>query len=168
MRIKIIDVSAPESLGTGNRRYQAIQATYREEQSGKVSSKKLLSFSYPEVYKEVSQAQKDDILNVSLSKNDKGFWDWVSLGGEEVSAPVGNTDHSAVEKSTKAPSYPAKLTYETPEERAIKQRLIVRQSSFAQAVALNPKGKVGELFPVAEEIVDWVYLNPVHDESEVQ
>lgn len=168
LKIRVIDVSEPESKGTGNRRYQQIQLTYRSLNDDKVGSKNLLSFSFPEVYKALSQSKKDDQFDVILEKNDKGFWDWCGFGdasGSDVSEPQTS---NAVEKSAKATSYPAgRSTYETSEERAVKQRLIVRQSSFAQASLLNPKAKVHDLFPVAQEIVDWIYENPVHDESEV-
>lgn len=168
LKIRVIDVSEPESKGTGNRRYQQVQLTYRSLNDDKVGSKNLLSFSFPEVYKTLSQSKKDDQFNVTLEKNDKGFWDWTSLGeGGSASVSEGPTS-DAVEKSVKTAGYPkAVSTYETAEERAVKQRLIVRQSSFAQASLLNPKAKVQELFPVAQEIVDWIYENPVHDESEV-
>lgn len=169
LKIRVIDVSEPESKGTGNRRYQQIQLTYRSLNDDKVGSKNLLSFSFPEVYKALSQSKKDDQFDVTLEKNDKGFWDWCGLGesGSDVSEPQAS---NAVEKSAKAVSYPAsKSTYETPEERAVKQRLIVRQSSLAQAIILlgGSKADKNAVFILADEFVDWIYINPVHDEPEV-
>jgi hypothetical protein len=52
-------------------------------------------------------------------------------------------------------------TYETPEERKLKQRLIVRQSSFAQALEFSKvegeSGTLSEIKEFAEEIESWVY-----------
>lgn len=48
--------------------------------------------------------------------------------------------------------------YETAAERKTRQRLIVRQSSFAAAERVAPaKSKIEDLFAVATEIEAWVY-----------
>lgn len=58
----------------------------------------------------------------------------------------------------KAPGKVIGSTYETPEERKTKQRLIVRQSSFDQARQLAPaKAKFEDIISQAEAIESWVY-----------
>ena len=61
--------------------------------------------------------------------------------------------------ATAAPS----RSFETPEERALRQKLIVRQSSITAALELvklnNPKGGVnpGQVIELAEFFDDWVW-----------
>jgi len=155
LKIKVIDVSAPESQGNGPRRYSAINITYKDEDFGKVASKKLVSFNNPEVYKFLSEAKKDDVIDIETVKNEKGFWDWNAIRGPTADGSEATPEKSFVPRS--ATSTPARTTYETPDERALRQRLIVRQSSFGHAVTLIPKAPVVDLFKLAEQIETWVY-----------
>jgi len=163
MQIEIIDVG---SLNTheakGGRKYQSIEVTYKGP-DGRASNKKLMSFSNPEVFKTAQTWSKGDLVNVVSEKDTAGYWQWTSIGGEvpeSRDAPL-NATYSPT------PSKPATRvtgsTYETPEERKIKQRLIVRQSSLTTAIALNPKTDVDSTLALAEKLVDWVYEEAAPD-----
>ena len=142
MEINIIDVASPQtSTNRNGREYQSIEVTYKDDQ-GRVSSKKLMSFSNPEVFKTAQTWEKGDAINIAMEKDDAGYWQWTKVlaDGEVAPAP---TNASAGGASTSAPrASTAKPTnrvtgsnYETKEERALRQRMIVRQSSLSNAVA---------------------------------
>lgn len=135
MLINIIDVASPVTNTNRNgRQYQSIEVTYKDD-TGKVTSKKLMSFSNPDVFKTAQTWQQGDQINIATEKDDAGYWQWTKVlaDGEEAPAP-------AVTPSTPSSS-PAKTTrvtgsnYETKEERALRQLMIVRQSSLSNAVA---------------------------------
>lgn len=141
MQIEVLSVSV-EDKG----KYKLAEVAYKG-QDGKVTAKKLMSFTYPDVFKVFADAKQGNVFSVESQKNDKGYWDWISAsagaaGGGAVSKPAAG--------STGNPS--PKSTYETAEERATRQVLIVRQSSLSNAVeflGLNTK-KV----PSAQEVVE--------------
>lgn len=76
----------------------------------------------------------------------------IEMAANASTPSVGEASGSARGSFARSPN-----TYETPEERKLKQRLIVRQSSFSQAAALNPKGKFEDHSALAEQIENWVY-----------
>jgi hypothetical protein len=138
MQINIIDVATPVTNTNRNgREYQSIEITYKDDQ-GRVSSKKLMSFSNPEVFKTAQTWEKGDNVNIAMQKDDAGYWQWTKVlaDGEVAPAP---TNASVGAPSTPAPGgKPTRVTgsnYETKEERALRQRMIVRQSSLSNAVA---------------------------------
>jgi len=124
-------------------KYKMAEVAYKG-QDGKVTSKKLMSFNYPEVFKTFADAKQGNVFSVEMVKNDKGYWDWISavVGGQQSSKPAPSSTGNASPKST----------YETAEERANRQVLIVRQSSLSNAVeflGLNTKK-----IPSAQEVVE--------------
>lgn len=84
----------------------------------------------------LSVAQPGESFTIEVVKNDKGYNDWVSAtkGGVEAGA----TPATATGKAASAS--PAKSTYETAEERAQRQVLIVRQSSLSSAATVLTAG----------------------------
>jgi len=55
MQITVIDVGQPNTHSTKNgRSYQSMEVTYKND-SGQVQSKKLMSFSNPDVFKQAKE-----------------------------------------------------------------------------------------------------------------
>lgn len=108
-------------------------------------------------YKFLLNASPGQVLEVKTVKNDKGFWDWVEAG------PAGEANAAAAPSGKAVGASPApRNTYETPEERAVKQKYIVRQSSISSAIEyakLNGKKSpsVEELLVVARQFEDYVF-----------
>lgn len=156
MQIQIQFISADvEDKG----KYKMAEIAYKDLAKGQVASKKLLSFTNPAVYKTMVDAKKGEVYNVELIKNDKGYWDWTAVA---TSTSVSTTD--AVASKPSGASASPKSTYETAEERAQRQVLIVRQSAIAQAVAtatVGAKGKVQveDVLQIAGTYYDWVFGN---------
>ena len=154
MQIEIVSVST-EDKG----KYQMATVAYRKD--GKLSEKKLMSFGAGEpAYKALTKAQAGQVFEVTTVKNDKGFWDWTSAS--EGGGNVATTNKSG---ATPAP----RNTYETPEERALRQKLIVRQSSITNAIALYELDKkkvptVQDIVQVARQFEDYVFGNKVTDD----
>lgn len=136
MELNIIDVSQPTtSTNRNGRQYQSIEITYKGN-DGRVANKKLMSFSNPEVFRVAQTWEKGDVVNVATEKDDAGYWQWTKIlaDGEAEPAP---TNASAAQSSTaaKTTNRVTGSNYETKEERALRQLMIVRQSSLSNAVA---------------------------------
>lgn len=148
MRIEVLNVSV-EDKG----KYKQMEVAYKGD-DGKVTAKKVMSFgNAAEVFKRLTSAKPGDAFDIKSEKNDKGYWDWIGIdnaGATSVTAakPTGNAT--------------PKSTYETAEERANRQILIVRQSSLSNALEylkLNPKKipSIQEVTEVATYFEDFVF-----------
>jgi hypothetical protein len=148
MQIEVLSTSV-EDKG----KYKQLEVAYKGG-DGKVSSKKIMSFAAPDVFKILSSSKQGDAFDVTTVKNDKGYWDWTTVSQGSVGAASG---------SVKAAGSPApRSTYETPEERANRQVLIVRQSSVSSAIEfykLNAKKQpsVGDVVEVAKFFENYVF-----------
>lgn len=157
MQITILNVTK-EHKPNNKGGYYIADVAYKDDQ-GKVSGKKIMSFTVPAVYNALVEAVPGDVFDVVTEKDDKGYWQWKS-----VSKGQSGTGAKA---SGGAPS--PKSTYETPEERAKKQIYIIRQSSIASAVAFSGNSKAlktpEEVIAVAKQFEDYVLDN---NEGEVE
>lgn len=120
--IKVLSVEE-ENKG----KYNCLTVAYKDIGQGKTSEKKLMSFLNKDVYNTI-KAGEGQTFEISMQKNDKGYWDWLSAGSPGSVAPAAST-------TPKAGGVAPKSTYETAEERAARQVMIVRQSSLSSAVA---------------------------------
>lgn len=146
MQVEVLSVSV-EDKG----KYKMAEVAYKGG-DGKVTSKKLMSFNHPEVFKAFVDAKQGSVFTVESQKNDKGYWDWISASIGGAVAKASPTSGNSSPKST----------YETAEERANRQVLIVRQSSLSNAVeflGLNTKKvpTVQEVVEVAKFFEDYVF-----------
>jgi hypothetical protein len=150
MLINIVDVGAPNTHAAKNgRSYQSIEVTYKNDQ-GQVANKKLMSFSNPSVFNHIKDLTKGATLNVSTTKDANGYWQWTGIGGDET-APTSETKPATGGRVTGS-------NYETKEERAARQILIVRQSSLSSAVDLLGPGKsVEDVIATAKQFEEYVF-----------
>ena len=107
--------------------YSVAEIAYKTA-DGNTKGMKVLDFVQKDVFAVVKEAKPGDILDAEFEKNPKGFWVLKSL-----IATGHKEDTSSVQTAT--PSTPAKGNWETSEERAAKQIMIVRQSSLSNAIA---------------------------------
>lgn len=102
--------------------------------------------------------------DVSIELEKKGdFWEVENITKGHVGASVAATTIAKVAGSD----------YETKEERAIKQRLIVRQSSLTTALTFfelvgNKKVTEGEVMSLADQFTDFVFENNADKQVEVK
>jgi len=151
MLINIVDVGAPNTHAAKNgRSYQSIEVTYKND-LGQTQSKKLMSFSNPTVFNHIKDLNKGESLNVTTEKDANGYWQWTGIGGDNV---VSETKQAT-------PATGGRVTgsnYETKEERAARQILIVRQSSLSSAVELLGAGKsVEDVIATAKQFEAYVF-----------
>ena len=162
MQITVIDVGQPNTHSTKNgRSYQSMEVTYKND-SGQVQSKKLMSFSNPDVFKQAKEWQKGDTVDVNTQKDDNGYWQWRSVKkeGDGASSKTSSTSTTRVTGSN----------YETKEERAARQKYIVRQSSISSAVQLltagNKTATLPDVLSVAKQLENYVFgENPSTDST---
>jgi hypothetical protein len=157
MQIQIIDVGTPNTHAAKNgRSYQSIEVTYKGN-DGKVSSKKLMSFSNPSVFKTISGLSKGASIDVVTTKDDAGYWQWTGINDGSQPAQAAPAAQAASSSTTRVTG----SNYETAEERAARQRLIVRQSSLSAAVSILTVGAKTvdkeAVKSLAQELTNWVF-----------
>ena len=154
MQIEIV-ANPINTVPTAKGSYQVIELAYKNKSfQDKLEGKKVMSFTNKDVFKVLAEAKFGDVFNVSRVKNEKGFWDWT--GVTSSNGTVGSNGAPAAKDPNiggvvASGSYAApvktgnvtpKSNYETPEERAARQVLIVRQSSISSAVEFACANKV--------------------------
>ena len=163
MQIQIISTSV-ETKPTAKGSYQVLEVVFKNlTYQGKVESKKLMSFgANASAFKALQAAQAGSAFEVTVTKNDKGYNDWTAVG------PVTGDAAAPAAAAAKGSSPAPRSTYETPEERAQRQILIVRQSSVSSALNLHSVGaksqlKLEDVLSTAQKICDFVF--EVRDQS---
>jgi len=124
MKIQVLNVSVSTPVG---KKYQVAEVAYKNLEKGTVEGKKIMSFVNKDVFNRVSQAKSGDELNVSLAKDDNGYWQWNAIIEGDAQVKVEKAQVTAANPTPRS-------NYETPEERALRQIMIVRQSSISSAV----------------------------------
>lgn len=134
--------------------------------NGEPRKQTIVSFKNPEVYKAVTSLTAGTEIEVETFKNDAGFSEWKSVTAVgAAAAPVQGYANSAPATNKVVGS-----NYETREERANRQVLIVRQNALTNAVAALTPGAKTELdtatvLEKAREFADWVLAKDTSVES---
>ena len=160
MQIQIVTTSV-ETKPTAKGSYQQLEVVYKNLSfQGKVESKKIMSFGAgATTFKTLSASTAGTVFDIEVVKNAAGYNDWTTATLSNGSAPAQDAPQASIAgRTTTTP----KSTYETPEERAQRQILIVRQSSVSSAVALLGVGgkaplKVGDVINTAKELEAYVF-----------
>lgn len=132
------------------------------DQNGSVKNQNIIDFANRQVYGLVTKAKPGEVYEVVTRENDKGYTEWASI--TPTTASAGSPSPTA---TAKAPT----SNYETREERAVRQRLIVRQSSLSAALGTLSPGSKGPINPdevekLAERYNAWVFQAPSLFEEE--
>jgi len=148
-KITIISVSN-EFIKKEKGGYNALTVNFTDER-GKTTARKIFDFAAKEVYASLKGASPGQVYEVSEQKNTKGYDEFTSAKptSEKVAVPPAG---AAVPKSN----------YESADERAARQKLIVRQSSVSSAIALlvlqgDKKSTVDNVVQIAKQLEDFVY-----------
>jgi hypothetical protein len=162
MQIEIV-ANPINTVPTAKGSYQVIELAYKNKSfQDKLEGKKIMSFTNKEVFDTLSKAKFGDNFYVTRVKNDKGFWDWTGVSTSSVDSVQSTSGSNPVSTgiSVKTGNVSPKSTYETPEERAARQILIVRQSSISSAVELAVANKLKspmEVIQIAKEFEAYVF-----------
>lgn len=143
--------------------YQILELAYKNKTfQDKVEGRKIMSFgATAESFKVLAAGNNGEVFDIEVVKNDKGFNDWVKAN--RAGANTGAT--AAVSRPANAAagaSSAPRSNFETPEERAQRQVLIVRQSSVSTAAAVLSAGaksapKIADVIEAAKEIESYVF-----------
>jgi hypothetical protein len=154
-------VSVEQGSVPAGKKYQVLEVAYKDDQ-GKIAGKKILSFSHPTVFNTLKAAQAGEKYDVTSTK-EGDYWNWTDISkATGATIPAGAMQESTAATKTQAFAQNANDRYETKEERAARQVMIVKQSSLAQAVATlsvnsgKDKLQVEDVLKVAETYADWV------------
>lgn len=140
INISIVGVTV-ENKGKTNH----MTAAYRDLESNKLDGKKLVEYyTAPDVWKTLLNAKPNDTFSVDMEK-ENSYWVWKAVHRQDgvASPPVATTPTQKATTQTRS-------NYETPEERAARQIMIVRQSSIASAVGLLAPNKIVDPSKVLE------------------
>jgi hypothetical protein len=152
--IKNVDV---QWNGTGAKRWAKASVEYTY--NGEARKQNVMSFSNPDVFKKV-QELTGQTVEVELTKNDKGYSEWKSVSVGQNQQP-----NSSANGSSPTTTRVTGSNYETKEERAARQVLIVKQSSLSNAISLlttgakTPPAK-DDVLNLAQDFTDWVLDKP--------
>jgi len=153
--VKIQEVNV-EFVKNGKNGYEVANVNYLYK--GDAKTTKIMSFSNPQVFKDV-QKLVGKTVEVDTTQNGK-YTNWAKL------TPVAESPDqqpSVGGKSDVVKSTTVRSTYETPEERAQRQLMIVRQSSISNAIEVLKHNDLGNqiniltVLEVAQQFVDFVY-----------
>ena len=158
MKIKILSVNN-EDKG----KYNQLLVNFKNLDTGVVMATKVMSFTVPDVYAQLKDAEVDSIFDVKSEKNPKGFWEWKSA------APSQEEVTKVAKGSYAAKANTAGRDFETSAERFTRQKLIVRQSSLSAAIEVaKALGALGSVLEIAENYERWVYRGTLFDCIEVK
>ena len=157
-----------EYVKTAKGGYNKLNATYKAP-DGKIVSRGIFDFAKPAIYKAFDQAAPNDVFDVEEEKNAKGYWEFVTVTKattinsttvDSGGAASGTTGGAVTGKSggMAAP----RSNFETPEERAERQRYIVRQSSLGHAIELatlngDKKAATADIIKTAKTFESFVF-----------
>lgn len=140
--IEVVERSDPkEAKNNRGGVYNKIDVIYKKD--GKVEAKSLADFANKEIWDDLLALQKGDVKTVTVEKNANGYWEWKSVG--EASAEEQKPTQAASNTDAAAKKGTGKVlgsNYETPDERAKRQVMIVRQSSISNAIAFAELNKL--------------------------
>lgn len=156
MKIQILSVEV-KTVPTAKGSYQMADIAFKNlTYQGKVEGKKCMSFGAgAAAFKILSVAQPSSVFEITVVKNPAGFNDWTEAtpsteGATSPQPPSGASYPSYAPKAASvAPA--TRSTYESAEERAQKQVLIVRQSTLSNAI--NTLGAGAKSPPKVEDIL---------------
>jgi hypothetical protein len=149
LKVNIQEVTV-STVTKGRNSYQVAEVVFTNDR-GENKTKKIMSFSNPAVFAVVSKGAKGWH---DTESDGAPYYNWTSI------KPAGGDDQQATPAAAK--SGVVKSTYETAEERKLKQLYIIRQSSISNAIEVLKSsgpinGDIQEILGLAQQFVDFVY-----------
>lgn len=173
MRIKVIDVGTIEKVPTPKGFYLSCEIAHSV--NGKIIGKKIVDWKYPAVFKTLTAAKSGEYFDIEVGEDGK-YRPWINAtrvdgvvaeaAAQSEAASTGSASSVGGQRTT---GRVTGSSYETPEERATRQKLIVRQSSLTNAITLlihnNPKGPVDQkaVISLADYFYGYVFQESLAD-----
>ena len=143
-------------------KYNVLNISFRHLGTGKTTGAKVLSFTYPDVCAQLKNAEVDSVWDVVSEKNEKGFWEWTQVSRSKESEGA-LSEAEVTKRPAAAKANSAGRDFESGSERALRQVLIVRQSSIGYAIQYlentphSDNGKLEDVLDLAAKIEAWVF-----------
>ncbi len=155
-QIEVLKINRSKAGKAGTKGYNVVEVAYKDPE-GKTKGMKVLDFVQREVFSSLEGVNDGDYLDVEFEQNDKGYWQFKSV--QKGEKPVGTTEGQKTSSSSGS-STGRTGNWETAEERAARQVMIVRQSSLSTAVQLlalrKDKAGASEVIEVAKQFESFV------------
>ena len=158
-KIKVVEVNI-EEVRNGKNKYDKAAVVYSF--NGQNRTQNIMSFSNPGIFAKVRTMKPGEEYNVEVTKNDKGFNQWAAI--DAVSAADASAGPGKTQSDKPGGVRATVSTYETPEERKIKQLYIIRQSSISNALEFMKETtkdsggfNMSDVLDTAQLFVDFVY-----------
>lgn len=143
--------------------YKGWQLVYNADGEIRTEAKPVTSLKFNRALADqLAALNVGDEFTLTKEKNDSGFYDVKSVvkGRAEVDIPA--APQSKGVPNTGGATRATGSTYETPQERAVRQRLIVRQSSLSAAIEILKEDKKTPLnlenaTALADSLTQWVF-----------
>jgi hypothetical protein len=158
MEIKVTAVDGPVAQSKGKGNWQEYKVSYVDKM-GRNKTQTIRSFEQ-QTFSDFAEISDGDFpVNVEVTVKKEGdFWNW--KGAKVIGAATNDTP--AKTNNTSSGSTVSKGNWETAEERAAKQKYIVRQSSITNAIALCGAGNpVDVILTVAKAFEDFVFSGEI-------
>ncbi len=155
MQIQILSISKIDSPTKKGTTTPVLDIAFKNLTfQGKVEGKKLFSFGgNAGGFKVLQNAQSGEVYDITVIKNDAGYNDWSNAVKSDGAAPAASGSISTPSARPAAAGNAApRSNYETPEERALRQIYIVRQSSLSTAVDVLTTGAKSP--PSPDSVID--------------
>ena len=155
---------AVEEVKKGKNAYFVANVTYQTGR-GESKTKKIMSFANPAVFAIAKGAKAGEVYDIAYVPGDE-YYNWASMknmsGGSDEPQSAGGKVPAAGAAPTGGKVTGS--TYETAEERKVKQLLIVKQSGINNALEYFKlttaiPDSVSDVTAVAQQFVDYVYGN---------
>lgn len=128
IQIEILNVT-PNKVPSKTGYYTSLEVAFKNLTfQGKVEGKKIMDFAEKIAFNALVNASPGSKWDVTRVKGEK-YWTWEAVSPLNSNATTQGIPMAEVTKVTKS-------QYETAEERAARQVMIVRQSSLSNAIAL--------------------------------
>lgn len=155
VNIVSVDVEVGAAPSAKSKGWNKAVVSYLKD--GQPKKQNVLSFTNPQVYKDLTSGKfTGESVEVTLTKNARGYDEWAAVSlatGNAAPASTGSTTTSTATRVTGS-------NFETKEERARRQVLIVRQSSLSNALEFHKNAKspsFDEVIETAQRFTDWVF-----------
>ncbi len=156
--IEVITVSKGQQPSKSGKTMDYLEVAFKKD--GKVEGKKLFTAFNKEVCNSLQTAQLGQTFTITAEK-EGDFWQWKAATQSSSGSASGSSSASQSHFSSgTAKESPVKGQWETREERALRQVMIVKQSSLANAIATLKTDKAAanadEVLALAQRYTDWV------------
>ena len=137
--------TADISPGPTGKTYKTMVLTHTDLGTKKTDGKKMIDiYTDKTLWAVMAAAKPGDVFTIDRVKNDKGFWEWKTATPTTAAAAAVAPVRSDPPAQASGTDKPARVgSWETPDERALKQIYIVRQSSINAAIELTGPAPIG-------------------------